>query len=303
MASSGTAQIVNPAGGCCPCSEQVGCSCGPPPCSMVCESRTSVSGLATFCGFAEFGTPSNPPVYYRTMNLSGGFGGTGGANNGCTIPSCSASATYSGANSYDKTTCALTEAGSFVIAGCRNAGPLPRLDISGADLFWNGVTFGFTDLFTTTTHQLLISGACVVSGSGFADAQISAMSALASLGDLDQADDAIARAVAGRAWTGTDCSKNFSSTTQVLAGQRTFAFIAAQVQVSIGLPIPGVTYNVQVTLGERAVGTVAPLTPFGLLAFSITAPPAGPAISAYQQIPNAEGLEIHATGCAIVSTS
>lgn len=270
---------------------------------MACEARTSVSGLATFCGFPEFGTPSNPPVYYRTMTLTGGFGGTGGANNGCTIPSCSVSATYSGVNAYDKTTCALTEAGSFVIAGCRNAGPTPRLDILGGDLFWNGVTFGFTDLFTTTTHRLVISGACVLSGSGFTDGQISSMTALANLTDQDQVSDAVDRAVAGRPWTGTDCSRNFSSTTQVLPGQRTFAFTAAQVQVSIGLPIPGVTYNVQVTLGERAVGTVAPLTPFGLLAFSITAPPAGPAISAYQQIPNEEGLEIHATGCTIVSTS
>ena len=304
MATLGTVQVPESTGGasqCCPCADQSGCNC-PGGCSIICQSRSSADGQAVFVGYAEFINPSIPPLYYRTLTVSGGWSAIGGPNSGgCAIISCSADASYSGANTYGKVTRAFTNGAAVVVGGsCAVTGVStgPVADITGA-ITVNDSGIGATDDFTKTSHTLIQSFACVQSGGGgFGAAQMQAQSSASNLTDVDEPADAIAFALIGIPWSGTDCSTNYSVTQAPEAGSRTFAFRAAQVQVSMS-GTPGGTYQISVQLSQRAYGTSDPLVPIGLLVFELTLPPSGTGVSEYQQIPNVSGEEVHATGCTV----
>jgi hypothetical protein len=60
-------RIGKSGGGCCPCSEQVGCDCSAIPCSSQCRYK---GGIASLCGFSEFVDPSVPPKKYLQRRLT-----------------------------------------------------------------------------------------------------------------------------------------------------------------------------------------------------------------------------------------
>lgn len=55
-------------GGCCDCSQHVGCDCGGASCQINCRSKAENAEL---CGYPEFGTPSDPPKKYRKKVWAG----------------------------------------------------------------------------------------------------------------------------------------------------------------------------------------------------------------------------------------
>lgn len=303
MAVEGEVNILNAAGtACCPCSEQLNCSCSPI-CGLVCQSRTSPDGTAHFCSqaFAEFANPSNPPIYYRTMSLSGS------TTVSCGGPSCSpvtpnVTLAYSGQNNVDKNTCIYTEGGilSNSISGNSAASDVSSSVIIGAV---GGVTFNISDGFTQTEHYLISNGAgnCVLSGSGFTGCIQPTCNGINSvLSNQDLPTDAIARAVVGRAWGGVDCTLNFSSISTWGHGSRQFSFRQAQCQVTY-YGVPGSNHNILVGLWQRPAGSTDPLVEVGGLNFGITVPPSGNAVSAFQIIPTQVGYDTFAQGCTVTS--
>lgn len=300
MEAVGTVQVPNALGtACCDCSVQLGCSCSPV-CSVVCQARSSASGNASFCGFPEYTNPHNPPLFYRTMQLNGS------STADCGGPSCSpatpaATITYSGQNSYDKTTCVYTQNGNLLNSV---SGNFSRSDIQANDLadMVSGVGFNVSDGYTQTEHYLIMnSSGCVLSGSGFTGCIPPPASGInAVLSDQDQLADAVARAVVGRAWGGTDCQSNYSFATANAPGSKIFAFQEAQAQVTY-FGVPGTNHTLLVNLYQRPHGTTDPWVEVGGLIFDITVPPGGNAVSAWQTLPFQAGLDIMASGCTVVS--
>jgi hypothetical protein len=300
-----TTQVTDPStGGCCDCSKQVGCSCGPPTCELTCQSRTSPTGTAAFCGLAQF-IPTNPPEYFYMLTLGGSGQTVCYGNAGCTGATTPASWAYSGAVMINKNTCVQTSTGMLTVSG--GGGPYARNDVSAADITAGSVSFSATDQYTATTHQVVVAAnPCVCNASGFACCPAPSNGDWESeLGDQETYDDAIARAVAGQPWSAPgDCQKNSSVTTELdEAGQRIFAFQQAQVQAVVTDPIPGHTYQVTILLLERSVGTDTPLVPYGQLEVTVTCPPTGPCASDYMAIPNVEGFVIVAASCTTVDTT
>lgn len=304
--ASGTVTIPDPnnPGQCCSCDQQSGCTCVGGGCKIFCQSITGPTGTGTYCGYAEY-IPSVPPNYYLAKVLSGGTTISCG-NSACGALSCSQSLAYSGANNYDAVTCAFTQNGKAVNSGgCDPAqnGTVVRDDVNTIDVIGLGgnATFNIQDQYTATTHTLipLFPGSCVVSHSGFVGCVSPASSCgTATLTNPDTVYNAIARAIAGQSYRGNDCGSNYSFATFPNTGSRVFAFKQAQVKVQFNGQ-PGATYTVTVNLGQRQVGTVGPLLPYGQIQFSVTVPPNGVMVTNWQDIPIEQGYEVHATGCAV----
>jgi len=296
-------------GGCCPCSDLDGCQCNEGSnCLLNCQSRTSPTGTASFCGFAEY-IPSDPPGYY----LSKHFDGTVLAL--CGDPVCDGSNTctqtysYSGSNTIDKNTCVETQGAQFSSVGCCNNLPVFVEDVSGPAIAGvacgHDVEYGYIEQTTPTQHLVGAANGCTPNATG-TGACAGTGTAECHLGDEETPDDAIARAVAAQPWGGApayDCTKNFSSTTAPLPGQRVFAFRQAEFRVAIGEPIPGHIYQAVVTLGEHAVGTDAPLVPFEQITVEVQADLTGHAVSDWISIPNVLGLVIYPYKCTYTDLS
>jgi hypothetical protein len=273
---------------------------------MQCRSITGAGGTASYCGFAEYGTPSVPPIYYLQQNLSG-VANTQCGGPSCSPTTCSQSCTYGGVNTYDPNTCALTENGTVTIAGTcsTTSGPTPRLDVLSADPsnMVTGVGLAIQDQYPNGyTHNLISPspGNCVLSGSGFTGClEPGTNCGTATLSNPDTAQNAINRAIAGQSYGAAgDCSLAYTFATFPNAGSRVFAFSQAEVQVSFA-GVPGGSYQVVVTLMDRAVGTSGPLVPYGQIEMTVTMPPSGNAVTPWTAIPLDQGYEIHATACTV----
>lgn len=301
----GVVQVPNPAGtACCDCSVQVDCSCGSG-CIVKCRS---IAGAGAFCGFAEFpGNVSNPPLFYRRSDISGsvsgscstdGFGCSPGHQNGCTQ-----TFTYVGNCKFDKSTCVETQAGFFQSSGsCQPTSSQPECDISSGQVFTlNGVNITYPDIYTSTTHTFssVNAGVCRTNGSGFVGCISTPSSMECQLSDQDQLADALLRSLGpDPTWNEADqgvCTSNTSFSTP-WGPSGIFTFRKAQFQVTIPFATVGTVYAVQVKLYERATGTVAPFTPFGLLDITVSAESTG-AVSAWIDTPDEGGLEILVAGC------
>lgn len=307
--SNGASPTVQQMGqdGCCPCSDQDGCQCNEGSnCIWSCRSRTSADGLASFCGYAEY-LVSDPPNYYLTKNLNGSISAVCG-NPVCAGMTCEQNYSYAGQNSIDVKTCVETKGATLTCLGCCPCVQTPVEDLSGPALggvaCGIGVEWGFAQVFTATTNTISpASTSCTPNEQGTGACQAGGV-CQAQLGGQETYEDAIDRAVDDRPWTGgPDCTKAFSSTTELLAGQRTFAFQQAQFMVGVGVPIPGHTYLCILTLGEHAVNSDAGLVPFANVEVTITAPPSGPCVSGWIDIPNIPGLVILPYKCTYTDTS
>lgn len=267
---------------------------------MNCGAR---SGFANYCGYAEY-VPLNPPNYYHTQTLSGTFVVKTFTGSACTGVEADQTLTYSGASSYNSTTCAKTIGGQFSSSGavCSTVVETQENIGQGFGAFCTGCGCGgiITESATVFSIAPTSPGFCIVCGGGFEGAECTQGPWQSVLSDRDTEEQAVARATVGTPYSGTDCGANYSYTTTVLPGQTEFAYQDAQVQVVLPTPKPGGVYQVTVTLLERATGSGGTLTPYGTLAFQLTAPATGPAASAFQQIPLVQGLEIHATACSAV---
>lgn len=73
---------IKSGGSCCPCPQQIGCSCSAVPCTIECRSK---SGIATLCGFEEndFGVPSAPPNRFRKKRITGSLDTCAFPNSDC----------------------------------------------------------------------------------------------------------------------------------------------------------------------------------------------------------------------------
>lgn len=298
--------VVDPnTGECCDCASQSNCQCGPPPCVTTCQSRPATNGLAQFCGFAEYVNPSNPPVYYRTKTLYGSIF-IGNFGPGCYTPGACGycSVAWSGANKYDKNTCAYTQGGTITGGGgCQNPFSSPTNDVLISFLGCAGCGTSGVDSYTRTTHSIAPNFNCTPNFSGFWACQVIQYNQAieAVLGDEDTYDDAIERAVVNVPWAGKNCDQNFSVTTIPRPGQNVFYFKQAQFMVSFAGGIAGHTYQFIVTLQERAVGTDTPLVPYAIVTIEAQALPGQTAINTgWQPIPNVPGLEIYARLCRVV---
>jgi hypothetical protein len=296
-------QVVDPTTGeCCDCSQQMNCMCNSGGnCIGSCRSRSSPTGTASFCGFAEF-IPSDPPNYYYELTLSGSGSTQCYGNAGCSgMPGSTQFWTYGGVNSIDKNTCAETNNGYLDSSG----GNFGRTDISAADINSSPQPYGAVDVYTATTHEISVAtNPCVCNESGFACCPAPSGDWNSNLTEKESYDDAINRAVGSQPWsTPGDCVKNSSVTTIPLPGQRVFLFRQAEVQVQVSSSSPGHDYNIIIYLYSQPVGTDTPFVPYGQLEVTLTAPPTGSAVSAWIAIPNEAGLTIAANGCKATDTS
>ena len=289
----------NPAA-CCPCAQQVECSCGVA-CVLSCAAR---AGFATYCGFPEF-VPSNPPNFYHSKSLSGTITVQTYIINPCTDAGPSQVLGYSGSSTIDEVTCVKTIGGVFSSTGtvCGTVIETQEDITSGFGSFCTGCPCGQGASESATVVSVSATPGCTSCGAGFETAFCQGGPWQEVLSIRDTEEMAVARATVGVPYKGSDCAANFSYTTTVLPNQTEFAFQDAQVQVTLPTPKAGGMYQVTVTLLERATGSGGALVPYGSLIFDLTAPPSGPAISAYQQLPLVQGYEIHATGCSVVELS
>jgi hypothetical protein len=303
-------QVPDPTGTkCCDCATQSGCGCGAG-CSIKCRSS---AGTAVFCGFPEFpGHTSNPPLYYRTANLSGGVTATCSTDGeGCTNPDqCSQSWTYGGQCSFDRLTCAETTTGNLVITGtCAAGGTFPTCDIQATSVDnVSGVSVTFPDVYTSTSHEFSSpdAGTCFNSASGFTGCiwQISTCECI--LSTQDTIADAILRETGPDVvWSSQSqgaCGANSSFTTTWSSPSKTFGFRLAQVQLTIPFTTPGHTYSFKIILGERATGSIGPFTPFGLIEGTVDSTSLG-CVTPWIDIPMEGGIEIAPESCTAVQTS
>lgn len=294
-------QAVDPATGeCCDCSQQMDCACGGVQCHIGCRSRSSPSGTATFCGFAEY-VPSDPPEFYLSQCLSGGVGLTTYGDAGCLGMASGVGMGYSGCNKIDKTTCFETAGGEVTFAP---GGTQARDDVKLSDALGFGFPIATVDVYTATTHLLDSSACsclndCCCNGSGFSCANCpSADSGSAVLGDQETYQDAIDRAVLNNPpWSASgDCTLHASYTSFVPKGQRFFLFQQGQVLAQVSGQ-PGHTYSVIIFLGSKPFGTSSPLIPFGQIEATVTCPPSGACSTGEMDVPSMAGQFIAATHC------
>lgn len=310
-------QVEDPSGTkCCDCAAQTGCSCGSI-CHLAC--RSTEGGVATFCGYDEFGTPSTPPLYYQRATLTGESVMTCSTDGeGCTNPTqCTQTFTYMGVCFLDPNTCVETQGGGLTISGsCASTVTLTACDVSAMLLgTLVGVECAIADVYQnlpganpTSSHSLTCAtaGVCTLSAAGFTGCVCPSPAVTCTLSNPDTIDQAIFREIGGNpvyteAAAGV-CVQNSAFTTLWSTPSKSFGFRKAQYQVTIPGTTVGLTYNIKVILGERATGTTGPFTPFGINEISITAT-GGSATSPWIDIELEGGLEIIPTSCTVTSVT
>lgn len=297
---------------CCPCTPDP-CNCNNPPCNLQCRSVSS-AGSGSFCGFAEFGTPSSPPKYYHTKNFAGGFSGEVGTDDrGCGyLTSCNWSSAISGQNLVDPITCVTTKGSTVTGTG------------AGGCITCNGFTSGFDDITLTapfvcfyfggitqqtssTEISYTIDNVCFTNPSGFVGSLITSAQATEGLADQDSASEAIARSIGGAPVYGPagDCSpSNASSTTLVQDAHGphfTYGATLAQVRAQLQHLQVGQNYTVQIVIGSRPVGSSAPFTTYTTFGvqFEATDPNEN---TEWFQMPNINGLTFMPISCSVEVT-
>lgn len=276
---------------------------------MKCQS---IIGSGQFVGFPEF-VPSVPPLFFLESDLSGGWSWTCSANGeGCTGPFPNQfSITFGGSCIYSATTGLLIQNSGQCVAtggcGITQIGGVCDVSQSFGDAC-EGVGLNLTDLYEGDNYHGIVqplvpgAGTCRTSGSGFNGCLLPSSSAACLRKNPDTIENAIARALGPNpVWGGADtaCADNTSYTT-LWNNTGIFTFSAAQVQVTIPLAQAGHTYEITVTLVERATGSGGVYTPYGLMQFNVSASVSGPAVSPWQTLPVDAGLQIMASSCSVV---
>ena len=294
---------------CCTCAAQgETCKCSAAA-SLLCIQK---GGFPSFCGWAEFASPSLPPLYYRKRVLSGSFDINCGGPGVCTgdPTTCTQTWTYNGSSQYSVDTCTLNEASTLTeTGGCYPAGDgtFPREDVNAGDInSIPGLTWAINDVYDQVSHTLVnpSPGNCVTSGSGFTACILGTSNCTCILDpqSLDTPAQAITRFEAANpgGWSApTDCNGACSFILPWGAGERVFAYNHAKVQATVISPIPGHIYRIQIFLIERpAAGGAA--APFAEIDVTVQCPPSGPCISGYQDIPyGGDGFEICASSATV----
>lgn len=133
MPTSKWLKIPAAPGACCDCESMTSpCDCIQLECNFQCQSKT---GVATLCGWPEFGTPSSPPKKYRKRDVQGSSGPQGKMLH-CEIP---------GSDCTISIPCPRSKSWSGSNAGATGSGYLVWTGTSGGDstyVAYGNATFG-----------------------------------------------------------------------------------------------------------------------------------------------------------------
>jgi hypothetical protein len=276
-------------------------------CSFQCRSKTDSK-----CGFSEFGTPSSPPKYYRTVSISGTIESCSFTAGGCTTFISNSLVTLSGACAFDPVTqnCAngvdndssqytqqtgthcgdgsgSTTTGDFCsLPSFITLGTGWTIDFEtpmrGLDIVWDSVSQ------TTTGWTLTGSGNCDPGGGGSTK---TTGSVTATLSDEDTETDVIAR-VTLAPWSAWGPPQESDS--EPCRAAWSFAgtdneYTVAQWQITRSNLAPSTEYQVHVYIYRTVYGE-DDFTLFQTLVINATTDAAGN-FTATGDIPNTEGYE------------
>lgn len=275
-------RLTKAEGLCCECEDQTGCACQviiPTECRhtggiltiATTPSCSTRGGTATLCGHSEYEPPSVPPRKYRRKTFSGRVKSRNFDSSGCTGSSYTITDTYSGAEVFNRDTCAFSSTAQQVRVDDRLG--VSTFSISEIGLFG---ACGDTAQLTPTTRRIIgFSGCCVFGGFSLLRIEDSAEER------LDLADtEADARARAGLSgWsayvpcpTGLPCCEASASARS--AGEFTFDFTEARFRASYSGALDGTQLRIYVTFYFRDLVTLA-TGDYGVSALTTTADASG----------------------------
>lgn len=278
-------------GKCCECSQMTGCDCeGDVPSSLSCRSK---SGIATLCGFPEFTDPSDPPILYKQMVLSGINSANRYIDSACATPnpagpeiSCTHAATWR----WDVSTCSysLTSAGTF---NCDDGttgpegGPPGAAPVDDCSATWS---------VTKTTITGAPTGSCCSNGGiDLGYGRNTAVGANWALSDEDTEDDAEARAAAAITdWSACISCLECSSWRSDRSGtsDTIFGFGIVQTKV-LWTAVVGTTYRVTVHFARRVLGSGGVFLDTGHVFESTITPSTTSGTTDWIDVPNEAGWD------------
>lgn len=273
------------------------CPCCTIPNTLQCRTR---SGTATLCGFSEYTGASTPPKKYLTKTFSGtaDFATHVGGTN-CTVVSCSFSDTWTGAVSYDSSTCSTSGTGTQTRAGtCGNDGVTNDTSI---EIYTSGI---FTYSKTATTNTAVPS-TCV------SNTKALSSSVTETLGTEDTEANAITRFQAANAFgswinsgatgcTGTPpscCIAKYESRTSGFS----FAYADAEARVVATGLTPSTGYTAKIELYRRAYGTGS-YAHYQTVTVTGTSDGSGNLTTSAATVTNTKGYETYAASSSLFVT-
>lgn len=286
-------RATNGAGGCCACSQQVGCNCGSFP--LQCRSA---SGTASLCGFSEFATPSNPPKKYRRVDLSGTIKLTGLAAGGfpCGIfPSGAGGYSWvlAGGCTYHVATCELTTSGTLTTGPglCNNCSHGRPNGTSAVCDVNPPADMGLPSILSVTKTSKVFTPVDCWSGSG---------SLVLSVEDTEE--DAAGRAAGNpTTWVVAPTCAGLSSFALTRAPATfEFAFRKVQVRARVDGLVVGQTYDLKFRFGEKPVGAPGEFLDLGANETISVTVEEGDVWTPWVDFPTVAGMEYVCLGCEIV---